>query len=196
MGPEISLRCEQRGFFPRGGGRLRAAIQPAERLVPFELLRRGPILQKTALAIVAGLPIHIAERELLVVRETLGWLEEECHVIEDGKAMGPGNILLLQMRSELVTEVFCGFGEKGVPAERVAEAVAQEAKDYLDAGVPVGRRLADQLLLPLALAGGGRFLTLPLSSHARTNIAVIKKFLNIKITVSEQYGACEVVLSS
>lgn len=48
-----------------------------------------------------------------------------------------------------------GFGERGVPAERVAGRAVREMQAYLDAGVPVGEHLADQLLLLLALAGSG-----------------------------------------
>ena len=53
----------------------------------------------------------------------------------------------------------------------------REVREYLRAGVPVGPHLADQLLLPLALAGGGSFITLSPSPHARTNIQVIQAFL-------------------
>ncbi|MEJ2688494.1 MAG: RNA 3'-terminal phosphate cyclase [Deltaproteobacteria bacterium] len=195
MGPVISLHCDQRGFFPRGGGRLRAAIQPTASLTPLELLQRGPILQKNAVAVVAGLPTHIAERELKVVREQLDWQQKECRLYEDRQALGPGNVLLLQLASESITEVFSGFGEKGVPAEEVAADTIRQVKAYLNAGVPVGRRLADQLLLPLALAGGSRFLTMPLSGHAKTNIEVVRKFLDIGIETFDSGNAVEVVLS-
>jgi RNA 3'-terminal phosphate cyclase (ATP) len=68
-----------------------------------------------------------------------------------------------------------------VPAERVAERAARAAKRYLAAGVPVGLHLADQLLVPLALAGGGGYVTLPPTPHTRTNIEVIQAFLPVEI---------------
>ena len=51
----------------------------------------------------------------------------------------------------------------------------------LTAALRVGIYLADQLLLPCALAGGGGFMTLPLSPHAVTNIRVIEQFLDVRI---------------
>ena len=60
-----------------------------------------------------------------------------------------------------MTEVFTGFGEKGVSAEQVAKGAVERARIYLASPVAVGRHLADQLLLPLALAGGGEFTTFP-----------------------------------
>jgi len=75
-----------------------------------------------------------------------------------------------------------GFGEKGMRAETVAGRVAEEVKTYLDAGVPVGQHLSDQLLLPFAMAGGGSFITQQLTEHSRTNIGVIQTFLNVAIS--------------
>ena len=81
--------------------------------------------------------------------------------------------------NELVTS----FGEKGKCAELVADEACTEALGFLDANVPVGVHLADQLLLPLAIAGGGRYRCAPLSLHATTNIETIAQFLDLPIEV-------------
>ena len=96
-------------------------------------------------------------------------------------AKGPGNVVSVIVQSEYVTEVFTGVGERGVRAETVAAGVVKDVQRYLAAGVPVGVHLADQLVLPLALAGGGSYLTLAPSSHATTNIGVIGAFLGTRI---------------
>jgi RNA 3'-terminal phosphate cyclase (ATP) len=64
---------------------------------------------------------------------------------------------------------------------------------FLQARVPVGEHLADQLLVPLGLAGGGRFRTLPLSLHARTVIEVMKAFLPVEVMVSAHPDGSEEV---
>jgi RNA 3'-terminal phosphate cyclase (ATP) len=84
---------------------------------------------------------------------------------------------MAEIESEQVTEVFTGFGERGVPAEKVAGNVASEVIEYLDAGVPVGAHLADQILVPFALAGGGAYRTLRPTLHTRTQAEVIRIFL-------------------
>ena len=71
------------------------------------------------------------------------------------------------------------------PSGETATEAVRGAQEYLDAGVPVGRHLADEFLVPMALAGGGAFRTLPLSEHTRTNIEVMKRFLRVDV-VSEQ----------
>ena len=133
---------------------------------------------------VSQLPHQIAERELAIIRSRLGWDGDELETIIVSEAMGSGNVLLLSIDSEHVTEVFTGFGRRGVRAETVAERAADEAQAYERAGVPVGPYLADQLLLPLALAGGGAFRTMPLSLHATTNFEVIRLFLDVSIDVA------------
>jgi RNA 3'-terminal phosphate cyclase (ATP) len=83
--------------------------------------------------------------------------------------------------------VFTGFGERTVAAEAVADQAALAARRYLASDAAVGEHLADQMLLPMAVAGGGRFTTVPPSRHTATNIEIIRKFLDIKIA-SEQTG--------
>ncbi|MBF0529476.1 MAG: hypothetical protein HQK55_09430, partial [Deltaproteobacteria bacterium] len=96
---------------------------------------------------------------------------------------GPGNVLFLEMESELVTEIVTGFGQKGRLAENVADQAANEAREYLEADVPVGGHLADQLLIYLALAGGGSYLTMRPTLHTLTNIEVIRQFLDVDFMV-------------
>lgn len=100
-------------------------------------------------------------------------------------SQGPGNYVTLEIHSQHLTEVFTGFGQKGVPAEKVATGVVEQAQRYLTAGVPVGEHLADQLLLPMALAGGGSFRTLAPSSHANTNMEVLRRFLDVAIDTKQ-----------
>ena len=85
---------------------------------------------------------------------------------------------------EHVTEVFTGFGERGLRSEAVAEKAAQQARRYIASEAAVGEYLADQLLIPMAIAGIGSFTTLALSRHATTNIEVIGKFLDVTIEAS------------
>ncbi len=184
MGPAFCAEIDRPGFYPAGGGRFSISIHPTEKLEPIHLPERGRIRRQTARAVVARLPRHIAERELAVIGSKLG-LEESCLAVEEvPDAQGPGNVVSIEVQSEHLTEVFTGFGERGVKAETVAAKVADEAGEYLAADVPVGRHLADQLLLPFALAGGGSFKTLPLTPHSLTNIEVIKHFCEVEVQVA------------
>ncbi|HUT25110.1 MAG TPA: RNA 3'-terminal phosphate cyclase [Sumerlaeia bacterium] len=186
MGPRATASLERPGFYPAGGGRFTVRIEPAPRLERFDLLERGEIQGRLARAVVAQLPAAIARRELAVLRNALSWDETCLHVEEIRNSSGPGNVLIVEIQCENVVEVFTGFGQRGVPAERVAEETAQAVRQYLAADVPVGRHLADQLLIPMALAGGGRFRTLSPTRHTTTNVEVIKRFLDVEVALMER----------
>ncbi|WNG19054.1 RNA 3'-terminal phosphate cyclase [Cystobacter fuscus] len=184
MGPGVDATLERPGFFPAGGGKFHVSVQPAP-LVALHLLERGNVVRRRATAMFSQVPFDVAKRELETVGRRLGWSEEERRVEELKRAPGPGNALSLEVESEHVTEVFTSFGERGVPAEAVASAASEEARVYLEAGVPVGHHLCDQLMLLLALARGGSFRTLPLDGHARTQIETFAHFLDVKLSVKE-----------
>lgn len=185
MGPRITALLERPGFYPAGGGKFAVSIEPAQTLLQISLLERGEIRRRLARAVVAQLPPKIGRREVKVISDRLSWDRHCLRVEEVANSLGPGNVLLVEIESEHITEVVTGFGERGVPAEQVADRTVKAVQEYLDAGVPVGKHLADQLLVPMALAGGGKFRTLPLTPHTFTNIEVIKHFLDVKIIVSQ-----------
>ena len=184
MGVRVRSELISAGFFPAGGGIVKISIDPPAALRPLDLRQRGRIIRCSARAIVSNLPVSIADRELRVVEQKLGW-ERGGLITEPMASRGPGNILFLEVESEQLTEIFTGFGERKVRAEVVAERAINEAKRYLASEVAVGEHLADQLLLPMALMMGGVFTTLTLSPHSLTNIDTIGKFLPAKIQVRD-----------
>jgi RNA 3'-terminal phosphate cyclase (ATP) len=134
---------------------------------------------------VARLPRHIGQREVDVIARMLGLPQKKLQVLEIAESNGPGNAVMIETQNGIVTELFTGFGQRGVKAEDVARAAAKEAQAYLRAKVPVGPHLADQLLIPLALAGGGAFVTCEPTLHTKTNIEVVQRFLPVRISVHE-----------
>jgi len=178
MGPDVRAVLFRPGFYPAGGGKFSVSIRPVKKLTPLHLTERGDILRQSARAIVAKLPRHIAERELGVIQKKLSWPSECLHIEEAEDSHGPGNIVFAEVESAHLTEVFTGFGERGVTAEKVAEKVVKSVREYVIADVPVGPYLADQLLIPMAMSGEGSFRTIAPSLHTTTNMEIIRKFLD------------------
>jgi RNA 3'-terminal phosphate cyclase (ATP) len=177
------VSLERPGFYPAGGGRVVYSIEPCNELVPIELVDRKEIERVEATATIAGLSPQIAKRELTALLEALDLAPERGYIRELPAAYGPGNTLSVDVVSAALTEVFTGFGEKGNRAEDVAAKVAREVSAYLRSGAPVGAHLADQLLLWLALAGGGRFRTTAPTAHTMTHVEVIHSFLDVRVEV-------------
>ncbi len=147
---------------------------------------RGAPIERRAVARVSALPLTIAHRELRVMKEELGLQRGELCAEDVKSPRGPGNTASLTWRCEHVTEIFTGFGAKGKSAEEVARDVVTEAKRWESASVPVGGHQADQLVLLLALAGEGAFLTLAPSLHTRTQRELIPRFWPVAIGVSAE----------
>ena len=192
MGASIELSLDGHGFHPAGGGRITASFGASADLNGIELLERGVTSRRWARAKVSRLDRSIAERELQVVARRLGFDREELIVDEVEDSPGPGNVVSICIESKRACDVFSGFGQPTRRAEAVASLAVREAKAYLAADVPVGEHLADQLMIPLALAGSGRFRTLPLSSHALTNLRVIRQFLPLEIEAEQERRITEV----
>lgn len=180
MGPRIDLELIRPGFYPAGGGKFHVSIRPSPTLNPVEILDRGSILRRVARALHANIPVRVAQRELEVVQSRLGWQENEGVVEGVTQSQGPGNAVMLEIQAEQITEVFAAFGERHRSAESVAEEACGCAAQWLEANVPVGEYLADQLMIPMALAGAGSFRTVVPSLHSKTNAQIIERFLPVR----------------
>ena len=197
LGPTVTVNLERHGFYPAGGGRFTALIEPCAQLSPIDLTERGEITQRKATAIVANLPRAIAQRELDTVARLLNWEKETMEIIEAKNSVGPGNIVLIDVATSTgVAEQFCGFGRLAASAESVATEAVKEARSYLVSSAAVAEHLADQLLLPFALAGGGVFTATRLNRHARTNMDVISSFLPVNFATREESGRIRVEVTS
>jgi RNA 3'-terminal phosphate cyclase (ATP) len=186
MGPRVLVNLEKYGFYPAGGGRFEVEIHPCSTLSPIQLEERGATAKPKVHAIVANLNRKIAQREVFVASHLLQLAEEEQQITFTKNSPGPGNVVMIEVESTALIEVFTSFGKMGVSAEKVGTDAASQVSAYIASEAAVSEHLADQLLLPMALAGGGSFTTASISSHTRTNMDVISKFLPVSFSVEER----------
>lgn len=161
-------------------------IEPCDRLSTIQLVERGEIERRGAVAIVANLARNIAQRETDTIVKLLNWDEQSTQIVETRNSVGPGNIVLIELTCSNVTEVFCGFGRIGASAESVASEAADAVRSYLVSGAVAGEHLTDQLLLPFALTGGGAFTAERLNLHSRTNMEIIRCFLPVDFVTTQE----------
>ena len=186
MGAHVDIELLRFGFYPAGGGVVVATITPCAQLLALELIERGERVAGYAESFVAGVSVGIARRELDRIGAGMGWAEEQLLVRSLPAEQGPGNALLITLEYEHAVEVFVGFGEKMVKAELVADGALQQVRHYIASGAAVGEHLADQLMLPFALAGAGCFTADRISLHAKTNADVIARFLPVQFVFEQQ----------
>lgn len=188
LGARIDLRLKRLGFYPAGGGEIEATVWPAgSRLHAFDLMERGQAQDRYAECFAPALPRAVARRELEQLGSDLGWEEAQLREGACRQNEGPGNALLATLVYDKLTEVFTAIGEKGVSAEQVARELVQEIRAFQASPGALGPYLADQWALPLALAiwkngGEAGYSCSELSAHARTNFAVIERFLPVRFS--------------
>ena len=154
-----------------------------------------PLVAKVAIRVTLAessrkLPRHVAEREIATLAGSFSLHEQNIHNLP--RDQGPGNTVSLEVESENITERFFVVGEKRVSAEVVAAQLVKEVKRYLASPAAVGEYLADQLVLPMALAGAGEFTVAHPSCHLLTNIAVVERFLPVRFGLVEADGVTRV----
>lgn len=193
MGPKVTADLLSYGFYPKGGGKIRLQITPPTDWKGLNLTSQSTP-QPSVSAVVSGLPEHIGERECNTICRKANWPLKNSLVVVDRRPKGKGNAVFIHLTSDQLTEVFSGIGEIGVRAEQVASRVLREAREYLKSESVVGPHLADQLMLPAAIAAthgqSSSYRTMPLTQHSRTHMEIIGMFLDISIQVTEATGSC------
>lgn len=201
LGAHAELTLRRLGFYPAGGGEVEVSISPAAGgLQPFDLMERGAESEAYAECYAPALPRVVARRELEQLGAALGWENARLRVGASRQHEGPGNALLATLAYANVCEVFTQFGEKGVTAEQVAGALVREVRAYQASAAALGPFLADQWVLPLALAVWQRqraasYSCTELTPHARTNFEMIECFLPVRVAVSAIEGGWQVTVA-
>lgn len=183
LGIAADMELRRSGWYPAGEGEFHAVIsglspQERGRLRPLTLFERGPLQSVTGRAIAANLPLRVARRMAGAARELLKSCGIDAAIdMETTKAACPGAGVFLTAHYRGVAGGFSALGERGKPAERVGEEVAQALIAHWRSGAALDRHLADQVLLPLALAQGpSSFSVETITQHLRSNAFVIERF--------------------
>jgi RNA 3'-terminal phosphate cyclase (ATP) len=190
IGFDIRLELDAAGFFPRGGGRVLAAVGPVSRLSPLCLTRRGPLKRIRGISAVANVDLSVAERQkaraLKEFKGVAGPIEIEILRLT---SPSKGTFLLLLAEFENSQCCFYGLGALRKPAEMVAHEAVNELLEFMATEGAIDHYLADQLILPLALASGvSELRTSKVTQHLTTNAEIIKMFLPVSIEVNGQIG--------
>ena len=191
MGFPISVRSRLSGYFPAGGGDLLALIPGNARPRPFSRRFRGNLQTIRGRAFVSGIPADFSEAMAREARRHLRRAGVAVRIdSEDRPGWGHGAGIHLEAVLEDGTRAgFSALGERTRAPEYVAREAVNLLFEWLDSGAAVSKHLADQILLPLALAAEpSEYTTFPVTQHLLTNAEVIQRFLPARIKISGEVG--------
>ena len=186
--PEDSLRLtlEAWGWVQGGQGQFTAVInEPITQLTAVRFTPQ-PVESVQGEAVVTNLPVHIPHRmsrradNLLRQRGFLAAVQTLRL-----RSVHPGAMTFLWVAQA----GFASLGVKGLSSEMVAETAVRDFVDYANTNTAVDPHLADQLLLPMALAKGISYLsTSALTRHTLTQVNLLRQWLEIPIYVTGREG--------
>lgn len=177
---EVKLDLLLRGYYPKGAGEVNVRINPNKKLLPLELTQQGKITK------IEG--ISHSHKDLMEQRVSQRQKEKAEEILkkrfncpievtsEYASTLSLGSGIVLWAKTD--TGAILGadaLGEKGKPAETVAEEAANKLINEIDSGAAVDSHLADNLILYLSLAGG-KIKVATLSLHTQTNLWVCEQF--------------------
>lgn len=200
MGITAKINLEKWGWYPLGGGIVKATVEGAaggQGLSGLDLAQRGKIQRVRGLSASSNLPKHIRGRQAGTVLQILRSAGLNPRVDEiDAPSKGQGTAVFLWAECDNALAGFTALGERGKPAEQVAGEAARDLLAFLHSQAALDRHLADQLVPPLALAGGSSHLTTEMvTQHLLTVAWVVNQFLPGRVRVEGvegQPGACHI----
>ncbi|MGD8399240.1 MAG: RNA 3'-terminal phosphate cyclase, partial [Anaerolineae bacterium] len=192
-GVDARVNIRKWGWYPIGGGEVKAFItgRGGAALEGLDLWARGALLRVRGVSIVSNLPKHIRTRQEGAALHGLRAAGINARVdVLDADSKGQGTAVFLWTESESTLAGFTSLGKRGKPAEEVAADAVDALLDYLDTGAALDEHLADQLILPLALAGSpSRFTTERVTDHLLTSAWTVNQFLPGRVRVEGEAGA-------
>jgi RNA 3'-terminal phosphate cyclase (ATP) len=187
--PYFNVQIRRHGFYPAGGGEVIVKVNPpVQGIAPIDLMNRGALLEQYAIGMNAGIDQSVLEREFAYLKSHLGWTQEQLLNSSVRSNEGPCNVLIAVLKYEHIAHVMTSFGDRKRIAEQVANQIVQDVNAYQKSAAPVGEHLADQLMIPMALAAWrgeqSQFWTTALTEHTRTNAHVIERFLPVRFEIA------------
>jgi len=173
MGADVGIEVLARGYYPKGGGKVRVDVG-SSKLMGLKF-RRRECDEIVGISHCQNLPRDVAERQARSARKVLELEGYKAEVeVEVSKGISTGSGITL----------WCGYkggsslGEKGKRAEKVGEECAREILSEIKSDSAFDRHLADQIMPFAAVAKGETvYTTSEITLHQKSNAYVINSFL-------------------
>ena len=186
FGFEASIQLNRWGWYPKGSGEVIAKVHPITNSRDIMLRYRGQLQSIHGISAASNLPEHIIDRQHNQIQKRLARLDSPVSIERiRGESIGQGTFVFLKAEFQNIKAGFSALGARGKRAESVADEACQALETFLASDAAIEPHLADQLILPMALAAGEScFTTSRITQHLTTNIWLIEQFLPVRFEVN------------
>jgi RNA 3'-terminal phosphate cyclase (ATP) len=197
MGYHAEINIIRHGFYPAGGAAANVMIEPPKKLEPLVMERPGKVTAVDVISVASSQlkKPRVAERQARKAEAMLKKTGYELRVntrYSDSSCPGSGVVLVARTSKGCILGAD-GLGERGKPAEEVAEEAVKKLLETIGSGAAVDEHMSDQLLPYMAMSSGKSVITAPaLTGHAGTNMHILKQFLNLTFEVERQHSVVKI----
>ena len=197
LGININLEIEKEGFYPKGGGKIKVKINPAEILNEIKLQTSDKSKHYDETNVIAICSKELKEKN--VAKRMIDGFKLNFPVKENIKTkeiyvetLSPGCYLHANYNYGYIYKIgMTILGEKTKKSEDVGKECAIKLLEEMKSGENLDSFTADQLLIYLAIKGSGKIRTSKITDHIKTNIETIEKFLDVKFTIKDNIIECK-----
>lgn len=190
MGPKLKACLERAGYMAEGGGSVAITVEPVSRLRSLNLDEQGAHTDTKAIIYMHGQPDAVLrqERRILLSKKFAELELKEADIAQARETttptQGSGNaVIVTTSHGSAPAMVFGEYLQRNRMPQKVADIAARHALDYVRSGCATDYHLADQLLVPLALAGGGSMTVNKITEHIVTCLQTIGRFMDCRATL-------------
>jgi RNA 3'-phosphate cyclase len=196
IGIKTETQLIKRGYYPTGGGKAILTIYPVEKLISFHAEEPQNFTDIYGIIHRANLPDHISTRmKHAVINTAMKHNLRSIIQIDVASSSSSGTGITLWSTSGPTILGSTILGEKTITAEAVGETAVNQLLQEIKSGATIDRYAIDQILPYLVLAPkGSTCLIREISNHTKTNMWLIKQFLNIDFEVTPQQTSMRIVV--
>ncbi len=186
IGLKIKIEMRKAGFYPHGGGEIKAVINPINEVKPLNIVERGKLLKIQIYSAHTNLTNEVAIRQAKTAEKILKNYAEIETIIDELPSKSKNTTIAITGVFENSVCCYTNLGEKGKRAEVVAEEACDRFLKFLSTNAVLDEYIGDQILLPLSISSGVSEFTVPkITNHIQTNMETIKKFIDVYFEIAE-----------
>ncbi|HEY6283657.1 MAG TPA: RNA 3'-terminal phosphate cyclase [Nitrososphaerales archaeon] len=186
IGIKFEVSAIKRGYYPRGGGNVKASIEPSKSVVPIDLLVEPSLSDVRIRSRCGSLPRHVAERQLTAASKVLAKSSirtRESEVVVE-QTESPGSSILIYSTGGGFFLGSDAIGAKGKRAEEVGSDAGNKFVAIANSGACLDSNLADMLLPLLSLAPGPSRVRITLATtHLESGLQLARQFTSCSYSV-------------